>query len=480
MIRSSFAVFTAIAVLTSSSCAQDADPTAGTRSSDRRIGVLLIGGANNHDWAWTTPSLQRILKESGRFEVTVTNKPQEALADADKLKQYQAFVLDYNGPRWGADAEANFLAAVRGGTGVAIVHAANNAFNGWKEYEEMVALLWRKGTGHGRFHAFDVTVKDRKHPLTKGMPDMRNHPDELYHRLVNAQNTDYRVLATAHSSKKSGGTGKDEPMILVKKYGKGRVFHTPLGHVWRRALNTRASHADPQFRQLIARGTEWAATGQVTLPAQPPNFLSTKEKGQGFKMIFNGRDLTGWRAYKKTAEQTTGWTVKQGSLVLPNRTRGGDIMTTEQYGNFDLRFEWRVAKGTNSGVIYRIQETKGASYTTGPEYQILDDASNRAGNKHKAGALYDLVPTPKGKQVLPHGAFNTGRIMISKGRVKHWVNGMKVVDCSYGDADWKAKIAGSKFKRWPEFGTHPNGHIAFQDHGGEVWYRSIRIRELKD
>lgn len=474
MIRSLRVALPTLAVLTASCFAQEQKAEVGP------VPVLLIGGANNHDWKWTTPSLNNILTESGRFEVTVTNNPKETLADADKLKKFRAFVLDYNGPRWGATAEANFLAAVRGGAGVTVVHAANNAFNGWKEYEEMVALLWRKGTGHGRFHAFEVTVKDNNHPITKGMPNMRNHPDELYHRLVNSQNTNFQVLATAHSSKKSGGTGKEEPMILVKTFGKGRVFHTPLGHVWRGKVNTHASHADPQFRHLIARGTEWAATGEVTLPPQPPNFLTAKEKAQGFRMLFNGRDLSGWRTYKKSAEQTKGWKVVNGSLVLPAKTRGGDIMTTEKYGNFDLRFEWRVGKGTNSGVIYRIRETQGASYMTGPEYQILDDASNRAGPKHRAGALYDMIAAPKDKPVLPHGQFNTGRIKISKGRLQHWVNGYKVADCSYGDDEWKSMVASSKFKRWAEFGTHPTGHIAFQDHGGKVSYRSVRIRELKD
>ncbi len=481
MIRILPPIFATAWLLTSSIPAQDAKPATGDSSPrTARIPVLLIGGANNHDWKWTTPSLRRILDDSGRFDVTVTTQPAKTLADAKGLQKYRAFVLDYNGPSWGEPAKTNFVAAVRAGTGVAVVHAADNPFKGWKEYEEIVALLWRKGTGHGRFHAFGVKVIDRDHPLTRDMPDLRSHPDELYHRLVNSQNTEFRVLATAHSSKKSGGTGNDEPMILVKRYGKGRIFHTPLGHVWTRALATRASHADPQFRQLIARGTEWAATGKVTLPAQPANFLTAEEKAQGFQLIFNGRNLDGWRGYKKTAEQTKGWTVKQGSLVLPAQTRAGDLITTEQYGNFDLRFEWRVARRTNSGVIYRVREGEGATYMTGPEYQILDDASTRPGPKHSAGALYDMVAPEKGKQVRPHGQFNTGRIVISRGRLQHWLNGAKVVDCPYVGAAWTEMIARSKFKKWPGFGTHPTGHIAFQDHGGEVWYRSIRIRELAE
>ena len=245
-------------------------------------------------------------------------------ADAQSLKQYRAFVLDYNGPRWGKAAEGNFIKAVSQGTGVTVVHAANNAFPGWVEYEKIVALMWRQGTGHGRFHPFDVKVTDRRHPLTEDMPDMRMHPDELYHRLVHMHNTPFRVLATAHSSKQSRGTGNDEPMIIVKTHGKGRVFHTPLGHVWTNVPASRASPADPQFRNLIRRGTQWAATGKVTIPPEPPNFLSKKEKSDGFWLLFNGRDLTRWRGYKKKT-QPKGWVVEHGAMV--RRGGGGDIMT---------------------------------------------------------------------------------------------------------------------------------------------------------
>ena len=440
-----------------------------------KIPVLLITGANNHDWEWTAPSLEKILVESGRFAVTVTSKPGETLADGDGLKKYRVFVLDYNGPRWGPKAEKNFLAAVEGGTGVSVVHASNNPFHGWVEYEKLVALCWREGTGHGRFHAFDVKVTDRKHPLTKDMPDMRSHPDELYHRLAHMHDTGYRVLATAHSSKESDGTGQDEPMIIVKNWGKGRIFHTPLGHVWRGKVPTRASHADPQFRHLISRGTEWAATGKVTLPAQPPNFLTAEEKRQGFRLLFNGRDLTGWRGYKLKGPPQKGWVVKQGCLVHERRGGGGDIMTADQYGDFDLRFEWKVTKGANSGVIYHVRETGRSTYNTGPEYQILDDANRPSKAVHQSGSLYDMV-APKGNTLAPTGQFNTGRIVVKEGRLQHWVNGVRVLECPIAGEKWQAMIQASKFKKMQEFGKYPSGYIAFQDHGDEVWYRSIRIR----
>ncbi|MCA8954449.1 MAG: DUF1080 domain-containing protein [Planctomycetes bacterium] len=456
--------------------AQAARPEAPA-APDSRIPVLLVSGANNHDWQWTHRSLQRMLEESGRFAVTVTTKPGEFLADAKAIAKFKAFVLDYNGPRWGDAAENNFLAAVRHGTGVTVVHAANNAFPGWDEYEKLVALCWRQGTGHGRFHPFDVKITDREHPLTRGMPDLRRHPDELYHKLVPMHGTEYRVLATAFSSPKSGGSGRDEPMIVVKNYGEGRVFHTPLGHVWTKVPQSRASHADPQLRWLIARGTEWAATGEVTLAPEPPNVLTEEERRLGFRTLFNGRDLTGWRGYRQKTAPAKGWEVQNGAIHHRRRGGGGDLITEEKYACFELRFEWKVAPKANSGVIYLVAETRPQTYETGPEYQVLDNV--RAGAKHSAAALYDLVGA-SGAKARPTGTFNTGRIVLSKGRVQHWLNGVKVVDAPIRGAGWKELVQNSKFKDWPEFGTHDSGHIALQDHGDEVWYRSVRIRVLPE
>src|SRR5688572_1086091 len=173
------------------------------------ISVLIVSGENNHDWRWTSPELERLLEESGLFAADVTDDPARVLADPKVLGRYRAFVLDYNGARWGDAAEKAFLAAVENGAGVSVIHAANNAFEGWTEYERLVGYLWRKsaGTGHGQFHAFDVTLLDRDHPITRGMFDLRAHPDELYHKLWRAPDTDTRVLATAWSSAESGGSG---------------------------------------------------------------------------------------------------------------------------------------------------------------------------------------------------------------------------------------------------------------------------------
>ncbi len=202
------------------------------------------------------------MQNTGMFNVKVTENPAETLADRAALSKYQLFFFDYNGPDWPENVKKNFIDAVQNGTGVCILHAANNGFKDWKEFEELCALMWRDGTGHGAYHKFDVKFTDREHPITKGLPTvMKDHPDELYANLVHMHNTPYHVIATAYSNPESGGTGKDEPTLTVKTYGKGRVFHCILGHVWEGGCMDTFNNTD--FQRVLLRGCEWAATGKV-------------------------------------------------------------------------------------------------------------------------------------------------------------------------------------------------------------------------
>jgi type 1 glutamine amidotransferase len=454
-------------------------PAAQDRVDFERIPVLVIGGANNHDCEWTTPELRNALEETGRFEVTITTEPAKDLADAEAVARYRAFVLDYNGPRWGEPAESNFLAAVRAGTGVTVVHAANNAFPGWNEYEQMVGLLWRDGTGHGRFHAFDVKIIDAEHPLTRGMADIVSHEDELYHRLVNSQQVAVRVLGIAHSHPDTGGTGRNEPMIIVGEFGKGRVFHTPLGHVWRNQPATRVSHQDPQFRRLIARGTEWAASGECLLDPSPANWLSAEEREAGFRLLFDGQSTVGWRGYRQEAFPKEGWSIDRGALCCAAGGKGGDLVAETAFEDFELRFDWAVSKAANSGVIYRVVESEKASYMSGPEYQVLDDDGHdpKPSELTSAASLYALA-APGDKQLAPRGEFNESRIVVRGWHVEHWLNGAKVVDVDLASEEMQTKIKASKFAAWPAFAKADRGLIALQDHGNEVWYRNLRVREL--
>ena len=226
------------------------------------IQTLVVTGENNHDWTRSAPFCRNLMQSTGRFNVDLTEHPSGTLADRVALSKYQLLFVDYYGPDWAQEAKTNFIDAVRNGTGVCILHAANNGFSGWREYEELCVLMWREGSNHGSYHRFDVTFIDPEHPITKGLgPVMKDHPDELYGNLAHMHNSPHHVLATAYSSPESGGTGKDEPVLIVKTYGEGRMFHCILGHVWKGGpMDT---FDNPDFQRVLLRGCEWAATGGV-------------------------------------------------------------------------------------------------------------------------------------------------------------------------------------------------------------------------
>ncbi len=452
-----------------------ARPLEAQAARDDRPRVLVVTGANNHDWEHTSLELVRTLEDSGRFRVERTVDPASALADRDLLRALDAVVLDYNGPDWGAPAREAFLAAVEDGLGVAVVHAANNAFDGWEEYERLVGLLWREGTSHGRFHRFDVTVTDRDHPVTRGLPDLVAHPDELYHALVNVHDTEVRVLATAHSSEESGGSGKAEPMVVVSSYGEGRVFHTPLGHVWRGDEASRASHADPAFRRLICRGVEWAATGDVTEEPCVPNALTPWEERAGWELLFDGTTTAGWRGFGRDAFPATGWSVTDGALV--HDQGGGDLVTARTFSDFELAFQWRVDPGANSGVKYRFREEGGAP--VGAEYQVLDDAKHENGTRGEtsAASLYGVAAPSAPKPLRPAGAWNHGRIVSVGNRIEHWLGGRRVVALEIGSDPWNELVAASKFANRADWARVVPAAIALQDHGDRVAFRDLRLRD---
>jgi type 1 glutamine amidotransferase len=442
-----------------------------------KLSALIVTGENNHDWEWTHKALEELLKSSGLFHVEITTTPSAVFEDLGKASAYDVFVLDYNGKRWSSTAEANFLTAVEGGVGVAVIHAADNAFRGWTEYERLVSLLWRDGTGHGSFHSFDVKVTDRDHPITSTLPTLKAHPDELYHRLVHMHDSPHRVLATAFADPEKGGTGAHEPMIIVSNYGEGRVFHTPLGHVWRGREETHASYLDSQFQTLVLRGTEWAASGAVTDGDASPNKLSGEERRAGWQLLFDGESAAGWRGFKQDGFPEKGWEVIQG--CLRHTKGGGSIITTGEYAEFDLSFEWKVASGANSGVKIWIDEAKGQ---LGPEYQVLDDIRHTNGLQPKttAGALYDVLAPSAAKKLARVGSFNRSRIHSRGGVLEHYLNGQLVIRAELDSPEWETARTQSKFRGSPVFGIQRKGHILLQDHGDEVWFRSIKLRIYED
>ena len=212
------------------------------------------------------------------------------------------------------------------------------------------------------------------------------------------------------------------------------------------------------------------------------NALSADEKAQGWKLLFDGKTTTGWRNFKST-DIGPAWKVEEGTLTLIPGTdeKGGDIITDQEYENFELSLEWKIAEGGNSGIIYHVleEEQYNRVWQTGPEMQILDDEGHADGKiqTHRAGDLYDLIECEV-VTVNPPGEWNKIRLVSDNGRVEHWQNGRKVVEYNMDDPSWKTMIAESKFKDMPGFGTSKKGFIALQDHGDRVWFKNIKIRQL--
>ena len=282
----SFVTFSTAVVLLSSVFSSDA-------ADSKPLRILILDGQNNHNWKATTPVMVDALSRSGRFDVTVSTAPPKGQAPEawsqwrPNFDGFAAVVSNYNGELWPEPVQRAFEGYVSKGGGFVCVHAANNAFPEWLEYNKMIGLggwggrnekngpfVYRKdgvvvrdtaagsGGGHGPQHEFTVELLDKEHPITKGLPLKWKHTtDELYHALRGpAENIN--LLGVAHSPV----TQREEPMLMTLSYGAGRVFHTPMGH-------SDVSMKCAGFQTVLVRGTEWAATGAVTIPV-PTDFPS--------------------------------------------------------------------------------------------------------------------------------------------------------------------------------------------------------------
>lgn len=251
--------------------------------------ALIVDGQNNHDYKVTTPHLKKLLEETGLFTVDVATSPGKGgdmKSFNPKFGDYAVVISNYNGESWSDETKAAFEKYVRDGGGFVPVHAADNAFPEWPAFNEMIGVggwgdrneksgpylrlrdgAWKhdtspgRGGSHGKQHAFVMTTRAPEHPIMKGLPAKWMHAkDELYDRLRGPAQ-DITVLASAMASKEQGGSGEEEPLLMVRSYGKGRVFHTALGH------NNGAEITAQQcvgFIVTFQRGTEWAASGKVT------------------------------------------------------------------------------------------------------------------------------------------------------------------------------------------------------------------------
>ena len=212
-------------------------------------------------------------------------------------------------------------------------------------------------------------------------------------------------------------------------------------------------------------------------PAQPvANTLTRGEMAAGWRLLFDGKTTAGWRGFKKT-DMPAGWTVEAGALT--RSAAAGDIVTLDEFGNFELAFDWMVIPAGNSGVFGRVTEDSTAVWHSAVEYQILDNKGHADGKKPEtsAGSAYALYAPVKDVTKAP-GEWNHGRIVMKGAHVEHWLNGVKIVKFELDGPGFAALVEKSKFKPYPQFGKAPRGRIAIQDHGDKVSYRNIKIRPL--
>lgn len=231
-------------------------------------------------------------------------------------------------------------------------------------------------------------------------------------------------------------------------------------------------------------------------PAQSPNQLTAAERATGWRLLFDGSSLTGWRGLGYDSVPRAHWRIVDGAIAKISNAKverqsdgqpaaGGDLMTVEVFRDFELAFEWRVTRGANSGVKYNVSEELSMKHASnhaalGFEYQVLDDVLHPDNEiaSHRTAALYDILEPRADKPLRPVGEWNSGRVVLRGNHGEHWLNGVKVLEFDLGTPRLDSLLGRSKYKPIPGFAERRRGHIVLQDHGDEVYFRSIRIREL--
>lgn len=210
------------------------------------------------------------------------------------------------------------------------------------------------------------------------------------------------------------------------------------------------------------------------------NFLSKDEKKEGWQLLFDGKSTKGWHIFQKPGIMNPQWKVENGMLTLA-KSGGGDLVSDEEFDNFELNLEWKISQNGNSGIFFHVSESTeyGAVWETGPEMQILDDAGHADGkvDKHTAGSNYGLM-APMVKSAKKAGDWNHVRLIVNQGKVTQYLNGQVTARYTLWSPEWEGLVKTSKFKDMQGYGQMHKGHIALQDHGDQVWFKNIKIRRL--
>lgn len=450
-----------IAAATVALVAALAGPTATAQSLPRVLYVTQSAGFAHPVLPLSEQVLPAIGREHGAFETDVTRDA--SILTADLLARYDAVVFYTTGELpMDSGQKAAFLDFVRGGGGFAGIHSATDTFYEWPEYG---ALIGGYFDNHPWRQEVEVRVENRDHAATRHLGASFRISDEIYQfRDWDRSRVDVLLsLDTASVDTATRGvkrTDGDFALAWTREHGDGRMFYTALGHedaVWQ----------DERFQRLVVNGIVWAMGGRGGPTAQ----------GE-WRALFDGGSTAAWRGYKQET-LPDGWQVVDGALARVGPA--GDIITVEQFENFELSFEWQVEEGGNSGVFFGVtEEVDGPVWHSGPEFQLLHNAGHRDGQAPitSAGSNYAVHP-PAADVTRPVGAWNTSRLVVNRGRVEHWMNGMHLLTYELDSPDWQARVEASKFAELPRYGRVRRGHIAIQDHGDPIRFRNIRIREIE-
>jgi len=231
-------------------------------------------------------------------------------------------------------------------------------------------------------------------------------------------------------------------------------------------MSTHRSRRD-FLKTVVAAG---AAPAAIVAP------VMTQPKTDGWRSLFDGKTTSGWRGFRQT-QMPAGWQVVDGALTRV--ARASDIVTVDEFGDFELTLEWKLPPNGNSGIFFRVAEDDDVMWHMAPEFQLIDNAYNKEPLKpvQLAGANYDLDP-PARDATKPIGSWNDARLLVRGAHVEHWVNGVSVVEYELWTDGWERRVRGSKFKDYPRYARARRGHIGLQDHDDRVAFRNIRIREL--
>jgi len=421
---------------------------------------------------------------------------------------------------------------VRGGKGFIGTHSATDTFhtanesqkgpdryaNHGKDADPYCCFIGGEFIIHGAQQVATNRVVDPKFPGFETAGDSFAFTEEWYSLKDFAQDDHALTVIDAPHMKGPMYERPAYPNTWARMEGKGRVWYTAMGHredVW----------TNPTFQQILVGGIKWAlgevsadvtpnlqtaAPGAYTNPryVEPKaatvalNTLTAKEKADSWQLLWDGKTSKGWHSPKSDAFPEKSWRIADGVLTVdPGWTKGeaeaqsgGDIITSKRYANFELVADFKCSPGCNSGIKIFVQpdispidkvtgKPTGKGSAIGMEYQILDDVLHPDAKKgidgdRTIGSLYDLIPAPKDKKVLPIGEWNHAHILSQGKHVTFWLNGEKTVEFERGSPEFRAAVTASKFKNIPDFGEWADGHILLQEHGSEVSFRNVKLREL--